>query len=90
MTDLIPIREGVLPEMDVEREMVDYLQKEMRRFKDDASQPATRIALVISGKGGDGKFYSRTNTWDSRESSTTCEHSAYASAQLMKRAIDAS
>lgn len=87
MTEPVPIRDGVLPEMDVERELLDYFQKEMRLYHEKVGAPPTRVALVLSGKNESGTMQSRTNSWDSAEEFLRTEHCSFASAMLLQRAI---
>lgn len=88
MTEPLPIRDGVIPSFDVEREMVDYCQKELRLFIKGAGQPPTRIAVVTMGKGDDGQFHSRANSWDAREQTARVENCGTAAALLLKRATE--
>ncbi len=88
MSDPLPIRDGVIPALDIEREMIDYLQSQMRQFNEGARQPATRICIALSGKGEDGRFHTRANSWDSREETTTMEHCGLAVMLFTQRALE--
>jgi len=85
---IIPIREGVVPDVDLEREMVDFVQTQLRRFKEDSGQPPTRIAVAIMGKGSNDKFYTRANSWDAREEVTRIENCGLASTLFLQRALE--
>lgn len=87
MTDPTPIREGVSPEFDLERELIDFCQIQINRFKEGAKVPPTRIAVALMGKGDDGKFHSRVNTWDTKEEHCKLENCSAAAALFLDRAI---
>lgn len=87
MADPLPIRPGVTPELDLEREMIDYLQTQLRRFGESAGNPPTRIAIALMGKGANDKFYTHANSWDAREEVSRIENCGLAATLFMQRAI---
>lgn len=87
MSDLIPIRDGVIPAFDLEREMVDYCQTQIRRFVEGAGNPPSRIAIALMGKNAEGDFHTRVNSWDERKEVTRMENCSMASALFLQRAL---
>jgi hypothetical protein len=88
VSEPVPIREGVVPSLDLEREMMDYLQTKLRQFKDSAGQPPTRIMLALGGKGENERFHTITNTWDARDEHTKSENCGLAVILFTQRALE--
>ncbi len=87
MTDPLPIRDGIIPGFDTEREMLDYCQKELRFFREEVGVPATRIAIVLIGENEEGLQNTRCNSWDSIEKHSRFETCAFASTLFLQRAL---
>ncbi len=85
--DLLPIRDGVIPELDVEREILDLCHTQLRRFKEQAGCPPTQIAIALIGKGDDDKLYTRAQSWDAKEDRYRIETCSLASTLFLKRAL---
>jgi hypothetical protein len=83
----IPIREGVVPEFDLEREMLDFVQLQLNIFRNAAGVPPTRIAVVVMGKDKSERFTSRTRTWDTKNEVGRIENAAIASTLFLHNAI---
>ncbi len=58
MSEPVPIKAGVLPTVDGEREMVDYLQGQVARHVETWGEAPTAAAIVLHSKNG----YS-THSW---------------------------
>jgi hypothetical protein len=84
---LIPIREGVRPETDFGRELLDFCTTKITSFTEDYDTPPTSIALVLHGEK-DGRKFTDAYSWDAAEKHTRLETCSIASAVLLKRAID--
>lgn len=87
MTEPTPIKDGIVPALDIEHELMDFLKVELIKFKKDAGQPPTRIAVAVMGKGNDGRFYTRCNTWDTKEETCRTENCGLAATLFLQRAI---
>lgn len=86
--DPIPLREGILPEYDGEREMVDYCQGQIRAFAQQFGTPPSRAAIVLMGSKDD-EFATRTHSWDSDGKAPRVVTCSVAASLLLKRATDA-
>lgn len=84
---IIPIREGVRPETDFGRELLDFCATRIVDFTEDYDSPPTQIALVLSGEK-DGRRFTDADSWDAVQKRTKLETCSLASAVLLKRAID--
>jgi hypothetical protein len=87
MSDPVPIREGVEPKTDFEREILDFCVSKITGFAEDYDTPPTTIALVLSGEKDDRKF-TDAYSWDASEKRSRLETCSLASAVLLKRAIE--
>ncbi len=86
MAEPLPIRDGILPELDVEREMLDLCQTQLLRFKEQAGCPPSQIAIALIGKNGD-TLHTRTHSWDAKEEHRRIETCSVAAALFTRRAI---
>lgn len=84
MAEPVPIRKGVEPEFDNEREMLDYCAKELREFREVAGIPPNRVAVVLIGHDGENQF-TRCNSWSLE--GTRFETCSMAATLLMQRAM---
>lgn len=84
---IIPIREGIQPETDYGRELLDFCTTKISAFTEDYDSPPTTIALVLSGEK-DGRKFTDAYSWDAAEKRTRLETCSLASAVLLKRAIE--
>ena len=84
---VIPIRDGVLPDTDYGRELLDFCTTKITSFTEDYGAPPTSIALVLSGEN-DGRKFTDAYSWDASEKRTKLETCSLASAVLLKRAIE--
>lgn len=84
---LVPIREGVRPETDYGRELLDFCTTKITGFTEEYGAPPTTIALVLSGEK-DGRKFTDAYSWDAAEKRTKLETCSLASAVLLKRAIE--
>lgn len=87
MSEPVPIREGVRPEMDFGRELLDFCTTKIMSFTDDYGSPPTSIALVLAGDK-DGARFSDGHSWDASEKRTKLETCSAAAAILLKRAME--
>lgn len=87
MTDPLPIREGIIPDFDTERELLDYYQKELRVFREQHGVPPTRIVIALVGENKDGDLQTRTNSWDVKEERSRAENCAFAALLFLHRAL---
>jgi hypothetical protein len=83
----IPIREGVRPQTDFGRELLDFCTTKIASFTEVYDTPPTSIALVLSGDK-DGKKFTDANSWDATEQRTKLETCSLASTALLKRAME--
>jgi hypothetical protein len=82
VTDPTPIRDGILPEVDVERELADYLIGRLSRHREHFKEPADTIAIVtMSDKGRSAHSFTMKPEGDKLG---TCSAAA---AMLLDRAI---
>lgn len=86
MAEPVPIKSGIAPEFDTEREMLDYFMQEMRTFREVSRVPPSRIAVVLIGYN-DGYLYSRAGSWTTNTTGTKLETCSMAAALLMQRAV---
>lgn len=84
---VVPIRDGVHPETDFGRELLDFCTTKITGFTEDYDAPPTTIALVLSGEK-DGRKFTNAYSWDANEKRTTLETCSLASAVLLKRAME--
>jgi hypothetical protein len=87
MSEPVPIREGVMPETDFGRELLDFCTTKITGFTEDYDSPPTTIALVLSGEK-DGCKFTDAYSWDASERRTKLETCSLASAVLLKRAME--
>lgn len=81
---IVPIRAGVTPELDAERELIDYCASKVRRFIKDNGTSATRVAIVLLGKVDEDNHAFATYTWDMLESRPASEIRGHAALLLMR------
>lgn len=81
-----PIRDGIEPTLDIERELIEYAIDKIRRYCEEHGPPAS-IALVLIGEArGDAK--SQAYSWSPGDDNSSRLHTcSVASAMLMDRAI---
>lgn len=84
----VPIRDGILPETDYGRELLDFCTSKITGFTEDYDTPPTRIALVLFGEK-DGAKFTDAFSWDALSEHTRFETCSCAAAVLLKRAIEA-
>ena len=77
-----PIRAGIEPEFDGEREAISYVVEHVRRFARDCGEP-TSIAFVVTSK--DRAF---AQSWTMTGAASRGEACGYAAALLLKRAVE--
>jgi hypothetical protein len=87
MSDPVAIRQGVRPETDFGRELLDFCASKIASFTEEYETPPTQIALVLSGES-DNKRYSDGHSWDASEKRTKLETCSAAAAILLKRAME--
>ncbi len=85
MTEPLPIRDGIIPEIDLEREMLDYCQTQLRNYRTENKAAPTRIAIVLAGRDEDGKFSTLANSW-ADDRCSRMENCSVAAALLLRRA----
>lgn len=65
MTEPTPIRDGLLPQADTEREMSDYVLRRVKIHTEKLGEPADTIAIVtMSGKGRIAHSFSLVQPYD--------------------------
>lgn len=84
---ITPIREGVCPQTDFGRELLDFCTTKITSFTKEYDAPPTTIALVLSGEK-DGRKFTDAYSWDATEKRTKLETCSLASAVLLKRAME--
>lgn len=84
-TEPIPIRAGVEPALDVEREMRDYCWQKIREYT-EAYGPPSEIALVLLGKN-EVDAMCLAHSWSPSDTGTRLRTCAAASALLLKRSL---
>ena len=85
---VVPITPNVEPQLDVEREMLDFVAMKLREYCAEHGEPASIALVLLGGDTGDG--YTIAYSWspgDENRSRLQC--CAVASAVLMKRALGA-
>ncbi len=87
MTNPLPIREGIIPDSDTEREMLDYCQKELRLFREEHGAPATRIVMALVGEDKENNLHSRAHSWDVKEERSRAETCSFAALLFLHRAL---
>lgn len=84
-----PLRPDVMPALDVEREMLDFVAMKLRDYVTETGASPRSIALVLVGPDH-GDALSIGYSWTpGDEESSRLQCCAVASAVLMKRAIGA-
>lgn len=81
----IPIREGVDPQFDGEREMIDYCYQQVRNFAHKTGFAPSRVAMVLMGSKDD-VFNSHTASWDSEGKHPRIVTCSTAATLLLQRA----
>lgn len=83
-----PLRPDVMPALDVEREMLDFVTTRLREYCADHGEPRSIAFVLVGPDTGDATTiaYSWTPT---NEEASRLQCCATASAVLMKRAIGA-
>jgi hypothetical protein len=85
--EVLPIKEGVSPSLDVEREMLSYVSEKLAEYSKMHGQPPASIAFVLVGHGQAG---SQTDaySWSPADETISRLHTcAAAAAVLTKRAL---
>jgi len=77
-----PIRSDIVPELDVEREMIDFCMAKVREFAKERGEPRS-IALVLIGENAD-----HVASWTPKLKTDRREVRAYAGARLLRDATD--
>jgi hypothetical protein len=85
VSEPVPIRRGVDPQFDTEREIIDFARTKVREFTIEQEAPPTRIVMVLVGKSSDHEQASTTHYWDTESSRTESELCGHAIALLTKR-----
>ncbi len=49
MSEVQPIKPGIMPEIDAEREMLSYVAETLRKYHDEHGAPPMAIAFVLVG-----------------------------------------
>lgn len=89
MSEIVPIRNGVTPELDVERELIDYFAEQVKGFREEHGIPVSRVAIALLGRDGKKKMvYSRTSSWDTREEASRLELCGAAATLFLQRAME--
>lgn len=85
--NVTPIASGVIPEIDVEREMIAYIAEQIRDYREAYGISPDSIAVVLIGEDH-GDAVTRVHSWSPRNEEKSRLHCcAVASAMLMKRAL---
>lgn len=87
MSEPVPIRDGIAPQTDYGRELLDFCTTKIASYTDCYDTPPTTIALVLSGER-DGHKFTDAYSWDASEKRSRLETCSLASAVLLKRAIE--
>lgn len=86
LADPVPIRSEIEPKEDLEREIIDWLMKEVRLFREHTGLPPGRIALVLIGNDANEGQFTRCNSW-SPEGGTRFETCSMAAMLFTQRAL---
>jgi hypothetical protein len=87
MAEPVPIRSGIEPEFDTERELQDYLMMKLRRFREDTGSAPNAVAIVLLGDRDDGTLATLAHSWSPDNSRSRFETCSMGSALLTQRAI---
>jgi hypothetical protein len=85
----IPIRQGVTPQTDTGRELLDLVAKHIAQFSERHDNEPTSIAFVLSGDVGDGNTRAtEAHSWDASQKRTRLETCSVAAMMLVRRALN--
>jgi hypothetical protein len=87
LADPTPIKQGIEPEFDTERELVDFATIQIRRFCTDVGVAPQSIAIVLIGENDEGNCYTKVNSWSPDNSKSQFETCSMGAALLTNRAI---
>lgn len=83
----MPIKPGIVPKLDVEREMLGFVGDKLREYIEEYSEPPAAIAFVLIGPDR-GDAAAVAYSWNPRNENTSrLQTCSTASALLMKRAL---
>lgn len=85
MSGIVPIRSGVEPEFDAERELIDYCATKVREYATRHGVAPTRIVVCLMGKTGCDEQSYQTSCWDVLDTRTESEMCGHAIALLAKK-----
>lgn len=82
-----PISKGLVPSIDVEREMISFVAERLRKYREDYGVVPTSIAVVLVG-ADEGDAYSVAHSWSpADENKSLLQVCSTAAALLWKRAL---
>lgn len=86
--NITPIREDIRPELDLERELLEWCQARIKQFTTESKIEPSRIAMVLI-RPGDGEREMRTmcSTWDVEDKAARVETCALAALLLQERGM---
>lgn len=85
--DVHPITADVQPQLDIEREMLDYVSMKLRDYVTGNGEPPFAIALVLVGRDH-GEAKTEASSWAPGDEDSSRLHTcAVAAAVLTKRAL---
>lgn len=87
MSDVTPIRSGIIPEIDAGREIVDWCATSIRNHLHEIEGLPRGVALVLIGRGPDGRTYTTVNSWSPDDSASRFETCSLASTLFLQRAM---
>lgn len=84
---VVPIRDGIEPEIDVEREMLDYVRDKLKEYREAYGEPPGSIALALIGEPR-GDAGSLAHSWSPKNDNASRLHTCGAAATMfMHRAL---
>lgn len=89
MSEPVPIRRDVLPKLDVEREMLAFVDEKLNDYRRQYGEPPFAIAMVLVGPDKSDSASSACSWAPGNEDSSRLMTCSVASALLLKRAIGA-
>jgi hypothetical protein len=89
MPEPTPIKPGVTPQFDAQREVLDWCVMQLRRWDGDAKTTPEGVVMVMFGRAN-GQLHTITNSWSPTDSRSRFETCSIAAALLTERALKSS
>ena len=88
MSEPVPIRPGVQPTIDLEREMLEWCQIQIRAFIRDHGTAPSRVGMALmGGSGREDPLKTLVNSWDIYNRASTLEVCATSAMLLTRMAV---